>query len=262
MGLEQINPAVLAATIQGVVERGHTKLDSLEVNFLLSFAGRLRREGANVWTQMKGNERRYLQDVVTNAHRLGLVDQASIIAQELGFSAARENARTRQIMERFEQQRRALNDLMVQVADKASNHHENDSETTEDLREASLSPNEFIVLQLKRYFIGLLKGNAFEAQKAWRKYDRVARQQNDRMLAYLKMLAVNEALREIPGHLSDPQQLISDPARSEDDRLRAFIGYAKSLRKLIDQQSRMVEEALSRLPDPDVTLSARRRALP
>jgi len=295
MGLQQINTAVLAASLQGVSARGHKVLDALEINFLMSFVSKLRRQGENVWAVISSQERRYLHEVLLVAFRRGIIDSENIVAQELGLTGSTRQGERHLVLTREKdgagtagtavaEPRQSIDWKSLRAQPEAppstpgylqAAHSsslgqsfarppaESPAGTANDSQvEDRLPLPAQVVLHLRRHQLAILAGNMFEAQKSWRKFERAAEGMPERALAYLRALAVNEAMRDVPEHLDDLEMIVGDMSKTDDQRLRDFLHHAKALRKLVEQQARLLDDALERMPDPDSIISTtRRRAL-
>jgi hypothetical protein len=232
MGIEQIHTAVLAAGIDGIIERGANLVDALELNYLKSFVARARRQHDAVWNKMSTREVQYLNDILLTAYNRGGIDHDSIIAQELGVPRYEAYKARKKKKAEEEKNKQHLKEMMSETSERRAKDKNGESQPTDkivailDDEEADASaseaaeskkdsqrpksPRDKVVAGLRSYLLALIDQDSLIGQQAWRDQEEASEDMNPRLLGYLRLLAINKTMEALPDHLMNLDAILLD----------------------------------------------------
>jgi hypothetical protein len=255
MAIQDINPALFVVAVEGIAQRGRGRMDALQIYFLQMLAKRAREAGDEFWSSMTDRESQYLSEVILSAYQEGIVSEDHMLTHALGIGRRRAapgadgmiNANLTSGL------RKTMTPTAAASAETPGDEDNGASGGSSTPGEPT-TPLEVAASELRGYQAALLERNSFAAQKAWRRFEKACEMLNPRVIAYARVVAINQFLCGLREHLPNAESLINEPGKSDTERLRNFIGHAKALAKLLKYQSKTVEECLDVLPDPDVLL--------
>lgn len=289
MPLKDINPALFVVAAEGIAQRGRPKLDTLQVYFLQMVARRARQLGPEFWPRVTERELEYLGQTILTAYQVGVIGDDHVLARAVGITARRNGAAAEESLDASLAQglrrtlspapasRHAATAAAAAPAGTTAAAHARSAPFRETgggtaVAEPPTGPHDVVpdgagatqrtpvqqaIAELSGYQLAMMRRDALEAQRAWRRFEKLVADFNPRVIAFIKLAAINETLHALGAHLPDLEAAINEPGKDDSERLRTVIHHARGLGKLLKYQSKTVEESLTFLPDPDLLLRRR-----
>jgi len=258
MALKDINPTLFSVAAEGIAQRGQGRIDTLQLYFLTMLARRARQLADEFWTKVTEQEVVYLNEIILTCYKLAVIDADHLFTHALGMGQRQRTAQQIPILSSSAPANGAfVDDSLAQglkrtmMSTGAGDHARDSGGVTSE------SPIDAAVTELCAYMVAVYERNNFAAQKALRKFEKTVGPFNPRVVAYIKVAAVNKMLGQFGDILPSNDVLINQPGKDDTERLRHFIGHIKTLSKVLKLQTQAIDESLNILPDPDVLMKRR-----
>jgi hypothetical protein len=257
MALQDINPALFVVAAEGIAQRGKAKLDTLQVYFLQMVARRARQLSSDFWPRVTERETEYLNQTVLTAYQVGVIGEDHILARAIGITSRRVAEKDAEVDESLAQGLRRT--LRPTTPGERAPEGTNGAAAIGGA-ELPTTPVQAAINDLSGYQLAMLRRDSLEAQRAWRRFEKGVATYNPRVIAFIKLAAINKTLSQLKDKLPDLEEILNEPGKDDAERLRSAIYHARGLGKLLKYQTKTVEESLTFLPDPDMLLRRRQQA--